>query len=176
MRSNASTSQELMKMCPWMSSLWWKWSHANSVYPDECVETDYSSAPGWSKYTILSVALKCTITLLFFSFFFVVGFLKGKGKKSLQFGQFSLGNGKGCHPDTIREEGFGTVNTFEKRSPTIACNLFFRTRFLDADDNKYPRIPQPGHSPDAAHVFTRGHKHILFGNRQETQTHETRVS
>lgn len=91
-----------MKMCPWMSSLWWKWSHANCVYPDECVETDYSSAPGWSKYTILSVALKCTITLLFFFCFFVVGFLKGKGRKA-----YNLGNSRSEMGKAVIQTRFG---------------------------------------------------------------------
>lgn len=162
-----------MKMCPWMSSLWWKWSHANCVYPDECVETDYSSARGGANTQFCQWHLNAQ--LHFFLFFFVVGFLKGKGRKA-----YNLGNSRSEMEQAVIQTRFGEKGLelwiHSRGSPTIACNLFFRTRFLDAHDNKYPRIPQPGHSLDTAHVFTRGHKHILFGNRQETQTHETRVS
>lgn len=109
------------------------------------------------------------------SFFFAVAFLKGKGRKA-----YNLGNSRSEMEKAVIQTRFGKKGLelwiHLKSSPTIACNLFFGTHFLDTDDNKYPRIPQPGHSPDTAHIFTRGHKHILFGNRQETQTHETRVS
>lgn len=88
-----------MKMCPWMSSLWWKWSHANCVYPDECVETDYSSARGGANTQFCQWHLNAQ---LHFFFFFVVGFLKGKGRKA-----YNLGNSRSEMEKAVIQTRFG---------------------------------------------------------------------
>lgn len=81
--------QSVMKMVTCQLCLSW-WLCRNRL--QQC--------PGWSKYTILSVALKCTITLLLF--FFVVGFLKGKGRKA-----YNLGNSRSEMEKAVIQTRFG---------------------------------------------------------------------
>lgn len=128
--------------------LCWKWLNANCAYPDECVPTDCSSVQGGAN----SQSCQWPLNVQLHFFLFVVAFLKGKGRIALQFGQFSLGNeNKSCHPDLIREEGFGTEYIW-KANPPSPVTCFFRDAFLGRWWQQTSQNPPARLAPQTLHT------------------------